>query len=117
VYLIKREESGMSVYKIPDGYKALAGKLKDHLPVEVKAVNRTALKPSWDYMVKNYHYLGYEKMIGLRIKYLACYEGIPIAFLSYKSAFLKVAARDAYIGWSTQQKNLYLKYVVKTTAF
>ena len=107
----------MSVYKIPDGYMALAGKLKDHLPVEITAVNRTALEPSWDYMVKNYHYLGYEKMIGPRIKYLACYEGIPIAFLSYKSAFFKVAARDAYIGWSTQQKNLYLKHVVNNNRF
>ena len=98
-------------------FRALAGILKDHLPVEVTAVNRTELEQLWDYMVRNYHYLGYEKMIGPRIKYLACYKGIPIAALSYKSAFFKVAARDAYIGWNTQRKNLYLRHVINNNRF
>ncbi len=34
---------------------------------------------SLDHMVRNYHYLGYHKMIGPRIKYLACYRDVPIA--------------------------------------
>jgi hypothetical protein len=109
VFLSTHKESGIVANSIPVEYKAFAGKLKNHLPVEITAVNRTELEPLWDYMVKSYHYLGYKKMIGPRIKYLARFEGIPIAALSYKSAFFKVAARDAYIGWNAQQKNLYLK--------
>lgn len=117
MFLSTHKESGIVANSIPVEYKALAGKLKDHLPVEITAVNRTELEPLWDYMVKSYHYLGYKKMIGPRIKYLARFEGIPIAALSYKSAFFKVAARDDYIGWSAQQKNLYLKHVVNNNRF
>ena len=97
--------------------RPLEGKLKDHLPIEIRAVNRTELESLWDYMVKNYHYLGYEKMIGPRIKYLAQYRGVPIAALSYKSAFFRITARDNYIGWKEQQRNLYLKHVINNNRF
>ena len=68
VFLSTHKESGIVANSIPVKYKALAGKLKNHLPVEITAVNRTELEPLWDYMVKSYHYLGYKKMIGPRIK-------------------------------------------------
>lgn len=53
-------------------------------------------------MVKTYHYLGFNQMIGPRIKYLACYGDTPIAALSYNRAALKVGARDRYLGWDEE---------------
>ncbi|MEW5920586.1 MAG: transposase [Bacillota bacterium] len=97
--------------------RTVAGKLKDYLPLEIIIVNKTELEPLWDYMVRNYHYLSYEKMIGPRIKYLVRYKGTPIAALSYNRASFKVAVRDAYIGWNPQQKKFCLKHVVNNNRF
>ncbi len=98
-------------------FKVLTGELKEHLPIDITLINDAELGYLWDYMVRNYHYLGYKKMVGPRIKYLASYNGIPIAALSYKSAFFKVSVRDNYIGWNAQQKNLYLKHVLNNNRF
>ncbi len=97
--------------------RPLIGVLREYLPLEIAIVNKTELEPLWDYMVRNYHYLGYENMIGPRIKYLICYKGTPIAALSYNRASLRVGVRDSYLGWDTQQKKLLLKHVVNNNRF
>lgn len=97
--------------------RPLSGILRDYLPLEITIVNKTELEPLWDYMVRKYHYLGYETMIGPRIKYLIRYQGIPIAALSYNRAALGVGVRDAYIGWKPQQKKVLLQHVVNNNRF
>lgn len=97
--------------------RPLSGRLKDFQPLEIVNVNRTKLESIWDYMVKNYHYLGYDNMIGPRIKYLVLYKGTPIAALSYNRASLTVGVRDSFIGWDTQQKHEYLPHVVNNNRF
>ena len=96
---------------------ALTGNLQDYLPLEIVIVNNSDLDPVWDYMVRSYHYLGHEKMIGPRIKYLVLYKKRPIAALSYNRASFKVGVRDAYIGWNAHQKNHCLKHVVSNNRF
>lgn len=95
----------------------LVGKLKDFLPLHIINVSKTEMEPLWDYMVKNYHYLGYDSMIGPRIKYLVLHQGRPIAALSFNRAALRVGVRDRHIGWDTQQKNTLLCHVVNNNRF
>jgi SRSO17 transposase len=97
--------------------RPLRGKLHDFQPLEIAIVNKTMLESTWDYMVKNYHYLGYEAMIGPRIKYLVTFKGMPIAALSYNRASLTVGVRDRYIGWNQDQKREYLKHLVNNNRF
>lgn len=97
--------------------RPLAGYLGEFQPIKISLVNNTSLEPAWDYMVRNYHYLGYNKMIGPRIKYLAFYEDLPIAALSYNRAALKVGARDRYLGWDEKQKLKLLPHVVNNNRF
>lgn len=97
--------------------KPLVGKLKDFRPLEIVNVNKTGLEPVWDYMVRNYHYLGYDNMIGPRIKYLVLYKGTPIAALSYNRASLTVGVRDSYISWDIRQKHELLSHVVNNNRF
>jgi SRSO17 transposase len=96
---------------------ALTGNLQDYMPLEIAIVNNSDLEPIWDYMVRSYHYLGCEKMIGPRIKYLVLYKKTPIAALSYNRASFKVGVRDAFIGWNAHQKNHCLKHVVSNNRF
>lgn len=95
----------------------LTGNLRDYLPLEITIVDKTDLEPLWDSMVRSYHYLGYETMIGPRIKYLVRFKGIPIAALSYNRASLHLGVREAYISWNGQQKRALLKHVVNNNRF
>jgi len=97
--------------------RPLAGSLKEFHPITIYLVSDTELELVWDHMVRNYHYLGYHKMIGPRIKYLACYGDAPVAALSYNRAALKVGARDRYLCWDEEQKLKLLPHVVNNNRF
>ena len=48
----------------------ITGHLKDIDRVTLEQVSGTEQEMLWDELVRSYHYLGYQKMIGQRIKYL-----------------------------------------------
>ena len=41
------------------------------LRITLKLVSGSELEPVWDYYVKQFHYLGYQRLLGHRLKYLA----------------------------------------------
>lgn len=85
--------------------------------IELKQVTHTAFESLWNYLVSEHHYLGHERIIGRRLKYLAFSKGRPIAALGWKSASLKIEARDCYIGWSEEQRKNNLKHVLNNNRF
>lgn len=97
--------------------RPLSGKLHDYLPLCIRIVNKTEEEPLWDHMVREYHYLGYDNMIGPRIKYLVLHENRPIAALSYNRAALTIGVRENHICWDPEQKRSLLKYVVNNNRF
>jgi SRSO17 transposase len=90
----------------------LLGSVQDLYPISLSIVDKTELEPLWDDMVRQHHYLGFGKMIGQRIKYLAEANGRPIAALSYNRGALRVGVRDAYIGWNEECRKQYLDRIV-----
>lgn len=72
-------------------------------PVSLEMVSQSNLEPLWDHLVKSYHYLGYRKLLGHRLKYLAFIENRPVAALSWSAPALKLITRDKFIGWSIKQ--------------
>ena len=68
-------------------------------------------------LVGTYHYLGYQQAQGGQVKYLARYRDRPVACLSFGPAALRVAARDQFIGWSPQQRQARLPWVVNNDRF
>ena len=103
--------------KIELDAQPLSGILQEFQPLEILIVNQTELEATWDFMVKHYHYLGYAKMIGPRIKYLVFRKEVPIAALSYNRAALRIGVRDNFIGWNDEQKQKYLPHVVNNNRF
>jgi hypothetical protein len=103
--------------KIEIKTQAMVGKLHEYQPLEIINVSRTPDEVLWDEMMRKYHYLGYDKMIGQRIKYLVLYQNTPIAAISYNRASLRVGVRDAYIGWDEKQKLSRLHQVVNNNRF
>ena len=98
-------------------YRELEGKLHEYKPLEILQVDHTDYETIWDDLIRKHHFLGYDKMIGQRIKYLVLYESVPIAALSFNRATLRVGARDEFIGWDEKEKLRELHRVVNNNRF
>ncbi|MCR6546589.1 IS701 family transposase [Dehalobacterium formicoaceticum] len=85
-------------------------KIKSALRIEL--VNRTGLEALWNQLVKLYHYLGYNKTIGARVKYLVWFNERPIAAISYNQASYRVGVRDTFIDWNDEERKKYLPHVL-----
>ncbi len=95
----------------------MTGDLKDFDPVAIELVSGTDWERLWDELVKKYHYLGYQRLLGHSLKYLAFIHERPVAALSWSAPALKLAARDCFIGWSAEQRKRHLKEVAGNSRF
>jgi len=71
----------------------------------------------WNELVERYHYLGYKPLPGAQIRYLVHGQGQLLAVLGFGAAAWKVAPRDRFIGWSTEQRSRNLHLVVNNARF
>ncbi|HVI41545.1 MAG TPA: IS701 family transposase, partial [Anaerovoracaceae bacterium] len=78
---------------------------------------RTEMEALWDRLVKVYHYLGYNKTIGPRVKYLVWFNERPIAAISYNQAAYKLGVRDAFIDWNEEERKTSLPHVLNNNRF
>jgi SRSO17 transposase len=95
----------------------LIGSVKSLPPVTMVMVSDSDLEPVWDYYVKNFHYLGYQKLLGHRLKYLALIQDHPVAALSWSAPALKITDRDRFIGWSDDQRKTHLDRIANNSRF
>lgn len=104
----------------PDGkldLSPLRGRLCEIQPITIITADHTPWEPLWDHLMRDYHPLGYRKMLGRRLKQLAFSGEQPIAAASWRSASLTLGARDRFIGWSSGQKDRYLPHLVNNSRF
>jgi SRSO17 transposase len=95
----------------------LRGDLQAWRPLTVQVVSQSPLEPLWDALVRRYHYLGYQKLLGHRLKYLACLQDRPVAALAFSAPARTLRVRDQWIGWSTAQRKAHLDRVVNNSRF
>jgi SRSO17 transposase len=117
-YTMKRSEINQH-FMPEDPYRKtqITGRLKDFSPISLDLVSGTDWELVWDQLVRDYHYLGYQKLLGHRLKYLAFINNRPVAALSWSAPALKLAARDCYIGWSVEQRRRHLKQIAGNSRF
>jgi SRSO17 transposase len=101
----------------PFPLRSFQGSLQSFAPVKLEMVSHSRLEALWDSLVRQYHYLGYQRLLGHRLKYLAFLQGHPVAALSFSAPALKLAVRDRYIGWSASQRKLYLHHLANNSRF
>jgi hypothetical protein len=95
----------------------ITGALRDIQPLRFMQVRRTPLEQTFNGLVEMFHYLGYRQPVGEHLKYLVFAHGRPVACLAFASATCKLAARDAFIGWSDQARNKNLHLLAYNTRF
>jgi len=104
------------IYSIND--RPLVEEILEIIPsLKIELVSHTELEVLWDQLVKAYHYLGYKRMIGPRVKYLVWFKQRPIAAISYNQASYRLGVRDTFIGWSEEERQRYLPHVLNNNRF
>jgi len=63
------------------------------------------------------HYLGYRQPTGPSLGYLVYWQDRPLACARFGPSAWKVAARDHFIGWTSEQRRLGLKSLVNNDRF
>jgi len=95
----------------------IIGVLADLQPITLHLVSKSPLEALWDKLVRQYHYLGYQKLLGHRLKYLVLSRNRPVAALSWSAPALKIRARDCFIGWSVEQRKNNLNRIANNSRF
>jgi len=89
----------------------------DSFTIAIKMASHSPFEPMWDKLVSKYHYLGYKKLLGHRLKYLVLINDNPVAALSFSAPALKLKSRENYIGWSDAQRKEFLSCLASNSRF
>lgn len=71
----------------------------------------------WRALMCEHHYLGFERIVGKALHYVALQGEKWVALLGWGSAALKCSARDRFIGWDRAKQFKRLHLIVNNTRF
>ena len=107
----RRATSGPAVAPLLLDTTPLEVSLRALRPLEFQPVRRTPEEPLFNYLIGQYHPLGYIRPVGEHLKYIVYAAGRPIACLAWSSAPRHLGARDRFIGWSAEVRRRNLRFV------
>jgi len=84
--------------------------------IDVRLI-RPAEEQQWEQLMKEHHYLGFEKLSGESARYVAEMDGEWVALLGWGSGAFKCIDRDRWIGWRNDQQWKRLKYIADNQRF
>jgi SRSO17 transposase len=114
----KASDSGGTTLEIKYSRTPMEGKLGDFPgPVIFVKVDETKWEPLWNKMVQEHHYLGYESVIGSRVKYIIALSGKVVGAISFCSAAYKLGLRDKFVGWDKTTRLTMLPHLVNNNRF
>jgi SRSO17 transposase len=85
--------------------------------VRLHKVDETKHERLWDSIVRDYHYIGYDGMVGGRVKYLITLGSRVVGAISFCSGVYKLAPREAYVGWDAATCLKMLPHIVNNNRF
>jgi len=102
--------------------KPLPSPLADTPPSTILAqVKVRPIEPTerllFDQLIVAEHYLHGADLVGEQLRYVAEYQGSWVALLAWNAAAFHLKDREAWIGWSPQQKERRLPLVVNNSRF
>lgn len=87
-------------------------------PRIIDARNSIEYEQAFNFLVKEYHYLGYGRPVGQNMKYLVIdSNGRILGCLLFGAAAWKSEARDQWIGWSPEEREQNLGLICNNTRF
>jgi len=95
----------------------ITGRLAELRPVTLEMVTEPSAKGLWNEYVDRYHYLGYQRPFGCRVRYFVWCERGPLGCVLLAGAAKSLGVRDAWLGWSGARRLQNLPWVVNNTRF
>lgn len=95
----------------------ITGPLAEVRPVSLELATDRRAKSLWNEYVDRYHYLGYHRPFGCRMRYWVVSERGLLGCVLLAGAAKSLGVRDGWIGWSEQQRLRNLPWVVNNTRF
>lgn len=95
----------------------LHGARGDFTQLTLDPVRGPADSRRWNDLVAQYHYLGYYPLPGAQMRYFIHGDGTLLGVLGFGAAAWKIAPRDAFIGWTPEQRQARLHLVVNNARF
>ena len=86
-------------------------------PLELVLVEGQGESRKWREHVERYHYLGWRVPFGANLRYWVRNRDRELACLLWTSPAWKMQARDAWIGWSDEQRKRNLQRIVNNGRF
>jgi hypothetical protein len=71
----------------------------------------------WNQQITQRHYLKNAHLVGEQLRYVAEYEGQWVALLGWSAATFHVKGRDAWLGWSVEQRRKRRHLVAQNSRF
>ena len=96
---------------------AVTGALRQLGPVWLEVVEERQRLGLWNEYVGRYHYLGTTRPFGCYLRYFVMTERGPVGCVLLAGAAKAIAVRDAWIGWTREQRLRNLGWVVNNTRF
>jgi hypothetical protein len=93
------------------------GAVSECEPLELVLVEGQAESRRWRQHVERYHYLGCRVPFGASLRYWVRSHNRDLACLLWTSPAWKMQARDGWIGWSDQQRQRNLQWIVNNGRF
>jgi len=100
----------------------VTGTASDFEPLDLHLVQASdgALLSLFKQYIGRYHYLGYRIPFGANLRYFVRSQQLPdryLACLQFSSPAWRMAPRDAWIGWSANERQRNLQFIVSHSRF
>jgi hypothetical protein len=71
----------------------------------------------WNAYIQRHHYLGHQPMPGAQLRYFVRAHGEILALFGFGASAWKIKPRDAFIGWSCDERRRNLHLIVNNARF
>lgn len=97
--------------------EAITGSAEQFHSLELQLVKGEDDSRVWRQCVEQHHYLGCPVPYGAQLRYWVRHEGRALACLLWTSPAWRMKARDAWIGWTDQQRQQNLQRIINNGRF
>jgi hypothetical protein len=116
----RRNGNGRALVHGPDVWPepvSVACRLGELNGLRLAAVTDQRASRLWNGLIDRYHYLGYKPLPGAQLRYLIQWDGGVLGAIGFGAAAWKVAARDRWIGWGREAREVHLGRVLNNARF
>jgi hypothetical protein len=119
---INEKNNIIQLQALPDRYQlnhvqSISGRVDSFNNLQFELIHDKKQAELWNSLVAHYHYLGYKHIVGHCLKYFVHLDGQLVCAIAWGSSAFKVACRDQFIGWSTEQRTRNLSGIVNNVRF